>query len=1089
MNSLAPDLHAHSTFSMLDGMGSPYDVVKRAKELGWGAVCLTEHGWMGSAPVLYQAARAEKLNPILGCEMYVVPDDELGLKNMRGFHLTVLAVSAEGYHNLVAWTTFANLRSNFYYNSRISLEKMSELAPYPLHHNVVLSGCMGGELCSGLAQINVTPVSPEPFIAYIESMKSLFPNFYIEVQNHTRPKFMDRGFEGYEKMVGDEAVVRGRLLSLARQTLTPVVLTNDSHFQSVQQRTSHLMMTASKRTGGKVSPGAYMDQYGYFSNYMQSMEKIAERTDGLPSDTLANAIAISDEADIRLDPLDSFSYSIPDSGYRDPISKMRKRSESRLSKLARRHGKAARERFEFELEAMGDFANYLLIMSDFIIYARKQGILTNTRGSAANSLLCYCLRIHDIDPMPDAYNLLFSRFFNPARKKLPDIDIDIQKDRFDDFMSYVHDYMTEREGEGQVVQICNYGTMANRSTFRMIAEKLGMPKDEIDELAKLLPQMIDSGLVDEETDVYEAIKEHYPEIYEVASEVFDSIRNLSQHACGWLFGTKERPIEKWVPLVLIASSGRMVTQYNMKSIEELGLNKGDFLRLRTLDVIQTTRKLVGQDSLNITDIPLDDPKTFEMLRAGHTEGIFTLQGKENRRGCMEVEVENVHDVIRTVAIYRPALTREGRHTLYNHRRKGIEDVSYPHPLVKPIMQETYGVPVFQEQAMELGYAVGMSDEEVDEIYRAIKLAKGVGRGAKEAFAKIKPKFKARCKQLGISREIRQELWELLVAFQGYGFNKGHATSYGILAVRAAYLKAHYPAEFFTALLDVYPEKAKYVAAARAEGFRFLPPDVSNSSRGFSLDGGAIRVGLSRVRGLGPTAVSEIVSGQPFSSYDDFKERTTRRALNKTRLETLAEIGAFESLGIKGDANDARQFEILGFTLKKPKALRNVRPKHVAERVSDRGWHHHGLEKGVDVTEGRASISKLFWIPPLKDQPRGYKGFDLKASPWAQVKTYLLMAIDVNGLPFHIMVNEDKNAESRILKVLNEKYRGAVVCLDGANRKPFLMDGPMGFRFYGISGADYNSDPQIWVDGELISKKERLGFVGLHEIKQQQRRAA
>ena len=1083
----APDFHVHSTFSTLDGMGSPKAVVERAKQLKWGAVCLTEHGWMGSAPLFYKAARAEGLEPILGCEFYIVSDDDLGVKKAPSYHLTVLAISAEGYHNLVAWCSFATLRENFYRTPRISLEKMAEIAPFDLHHNVVLSGCLGSELCQGLT-FNGNGASPEPFVAYIDAMKGLFSNFYIEVQNHRRNKFMDKGYTNYEQMIVMEEIVRDRLITLARQTNTKVVLTNDSHFQTRDQQTSHLMMTAQKR-GGKYGHD-YLPEYGYFSNYMQSMEKVAERTQ-LPSDTLENALEIAQESKIRLAPLDEFSYSIPFSGYRDPISRIRRRSEKRLSKLVRRHGEAARERFEIELDAMGDFAHYLLIMSDFIIYARKQGILTNTRGSAANSLLCFCLRIHDIDPMPGAYNLLFSRFVNPARKKLPDIDIDIQKDRFDDFMAYVQEYMAEREGEGQVAQICNYGTFANRATFRTIAEKLGMEAEEINELSKLLPQMIDSGMVDEEDDVYEVLKEQYPEIYEMAQGLFDSVKNVSQHACGWLFGTKDRPLEKWVPLTLIASSGRLVTQYNMNMLEDFGLNKGDFLRLRTLDVVQNTRKMIGQDSLDISDIPLDDPKTFELLREGKTEGIFTLQGKENRRGCIEVEVESVHDVIRSVAIYRPALTREGRHTAYNERRKGLQEWE-SHPLAEPIMRETFGIPVFQEQAMELGYAVGMSDAEVDEIYKAIKMAKGVGRGAKEAFAKIKPKFIERCKSLGLSKDERRELWELLVAFQGYGFNKGHATSYGILAVRAAYLKAHYPAEFHTSLLDVYPEKAKYIATTRSAGYKFLSPDVGLSGRGFTLDRstGGIRVGLARVKGLGPVAVGEILAGQPFHSYDDFKARTSRRALNKKRLETLATVGAFESFGIEGEKDDALQFKTLGFTLRKPRALRNIRPKHVRERVSERGWHHHGLDKSVEITTGRASVSKLFWIPNLEDEPRGYKGFDLKASPWAQVKTNLLVAVDVNGIPFHIMANEDKQAESLMLRILSEKFRGYVVCFDGAIRQPFLNDGPMGFRFYGISGADFNNDPQLWrPDGTPVGKKAKLGFVTLHQQKRAQRKAA
>lgn len=1083
----APDFHVHSTFSTLDGMGSPKDVVKRAKALKWGAVCLTEHGWMGSAPSFYQAARAEGLNPILGCEFYIVADDDLGVKNTPSYHLTVLAISAEGYHNLVAWTTFAAQRENFHYKPRISLLKMAEIAPFPLHHNVVLSGCLGSELCSAIAQTNGN-FSTEMFVPYVDAAKDLFTNFYIEVQNHTHPKLLDRGYAGWEEMCAREELVRGKLLTLARATDTPVVLTNDSHFQTKDQRGSHMMMTGQKMGGGYGHD--FRKTYGYFTNYMQSMEKIAERTE-LPADALDNALAIAQEADIRLDPLDNFSYSIPDSGYADPIEKMRKRSAKRLARLVKRHGEAATERFEMELEAMGDFANYLLIMSDLIIYAKKQGILTNTRGSAANSMLCYCLRIHDIDPMPGAYNLLFSRFVNPARKKLPDIDIDIQQNRFDDFMEYVQSYMAEREGEGQVAQICNYGTLANRSTFRMIGEKMGMKKEDVDEMAKLLPQMIDSGMVDDESDVYAVLKEQYPDIYEMAEGVFDSIKNVSQHACGWLFGTKDRPLEKWIPMTLIASSGRLVTQYNMKVLEDFGLNKGDFLRLKTLDVIQNTRKMIGQDGLDISDVPLDDPDTFKLLRSGRTEGIFTLQGKENRRGCVEVEVESVSDVIRTVAIYRPALTREGRHTTYNERRKGLTEWE-SHPLAEPIMRETFGVPVFQEQAMELGYAVGMSDEEVDEIYKAIKMAKGVGRGAKEAFEQIKPKFMSRCKTMGLAEGEREELWELLQAFQGYGFNKGHATSYGILAVRAAYLKAHFPAEFFTSLLDVYPEKAKYLAAARSEGFKFLPPDVSLSDRGFTLDRetGGIRVGLAGIKGLGPVAIREITAGQPFHSYEDFKERTTRRALNKTRLETLASIGAFESFGIEGERNDALEFKTLSFTLRKPKALRNIRPKHVSERNSDRGWHHQGLEKGVEITEGRASVSKLFWIPNLEDEPRGYKGFDTKASPWAQVKTNLLMVVDANGIPFHVMANEDKEVESRMLRMLAEKFRGYSVCLEGAIRQPFLNDGPMGFRFYGISGADYQGDAQMWrPDGTEINKKAKAGWQALHQQKRYQRSAA
>lgn len=1032
---------------------------------------------MGSAPTFYRACRENGINPIIGVELYVVPNDYLGERGKefrwKQHHLTALALSKEGYHNLVAWTTYASKRENFYDRPRISLEAMAEIAPYPLHHNVILSGCMSSELAVTVSESNGNLSVAK---AWVASTQELFQNLYIEIQAHGLKKFYARGFTEYEAMVEREAEVREKLIRLAKETDTPLILTNDSHFQSPKQRESHLILIAQKRNQGKrIQVSDYLPEYGYFTNYLQSMERIAERHD-LPQECIDSALQIARDASVRLDPLDDFNYAIPFSGYNDPIQKIRNRCKGRLAALVHRHGNSARERFELELGTMGDFAHYLLLMSDFIISAHKQGILTNTRGSAANSLVCYCLRIHNIDPMPDSYNLLFSRFVNPARKKLPDIDIDIEKDRYEDFMRIVQERMNELEGEGQVVQICNYGTFANRAAFRHIADALGMGKEAQDEIAKLLPQMIDSGMVDEEVDVYSALKHEYPEIYDLVSGLFDSIRNLSQHACGWLFGTKDRPIDKWVPLALIASSGAQVTAYDLKSLDDMGLVKGDFLRLRTLSVIQRCRRMLGQDTLSIEDIPLDDPDTFKMLREGKTEGIFTLQGKENRKGVIEMEVESEHDVIKSVAIYRPALTREKKNVIYNKRRKGIEDVSYAHPILEEILGPTYGIPVFQEQVMEICYAVGMSDAEVDDVYKAIKMAKGVGRGAKEAFEKIEPVFMAACEANDLE-DSAEEIWEQVQASQGYGFNKGHATSYGRLGVRAAYLKCHHAPQFTTALLDVYPEKSKYIAAARADGFKFLPPSVNNSGSGFSLDGEQIRVGLSRIKGLGPAAVNEILAGQPFSTYEDFKERTTRRSLNTTRIETLAGLGAFADFGIRASGDDAFQYAALGFTLRRPKALRGVKPRYVGERVSQSGWWHRGRYRGAELTDGRASVSKLFWIPPLEDS-RGFKMLDLKASPWAQMKSYLLTAIDENGIGFHLMAQEDK-PEAEILKYLIQ-LKGCVISCEGRVRQPFLQDGPLGFSFYSLSGASYKSDPQIF--GEMVEPKHLKKLIKLHQAR-------
>lgn len=1086
------DLHNHSTFSCAlahgDAMGTPQKIVDRAVELGWSAAALTDHGVMLGIPAFYKACKAAKIKPILGIELYVTSDVAYGIrgKEVDGytFHLTVLALSREGYENITAWSTDSHLRDNYHRRPRISVFRMAELAPHGLHHNVVLSGCLASELCRTLGAAD-NGGGLAVAAAYVEQMKMVFPNFYIEVWDHTIPKIaQNENFETYGNLLSTEHVMRQVLLALAELTNTPVVLTNDSHMQYSGDRKAHIALKASAwrsrddshygNSQAQISV-EYLRDYAYYGNYMRNMERIADRAK-LPKEALDSIGEIVEEACIELDPLDKFNYSLPVSGYDDPVAKIRARCRSRLAQLVQRHGKKARVRFEHELEAMSDFADYLLLMSDFIIAARKQGILTWTRGSAANSLLCHCLKIHELDSIE--FGLTFSRFFNPARKKLPDIDIDIQPDRHEDFMKIVQEHMEPLIGAGQVVQVCNWGTAANRRAFRMAASALGMPKEQQDEISKLLPQMIDSGMVDEDSDVFMALREDYPELYDLSSEIFDSITSVSQHACAWAFGTPDRPVASWVPLYLIASSGTLVTQYDFKTLEDFGLVKGDFLRLRTLEVAAKVMQMIGKSPLDFHKIPLDDEKTFEMICRGDVEGVHTLQGKETRKGLLAVQPETVHDLILTAALYRPANTRESKDKLYLDRKRGLLKAEYPHEIVEEILGPTQGVPVFQEQAMEIGYAVGMDDAGVDDIYQAIKKAKGVGRGAKEAFGEIKPRFMAAAKRK-MTRQQAEETWEYVKSFQGYGFNKGHATSYGVLSGRMAYLACHHTPEFFTALLDVFPEKPAYIAAARSK-FSFLAPCVNRSATGYSLDrtvGNSIRVGLAQVKGLGPVAVKEIADGQPFDDMEDFRERTTRRAVNVNRVTALAQVGAFDSLGISPDGDeDEAQFSLLGFTLRRPKVFRGVKPQHTKARTSESGWRHLGRERGLELTGTRKSVSKLFWIPP------GTK-LELQASPWANVECWLLTVVDENGLPFHLMVNEDKKFDATLLKFLHRKCQGAVICADGMVRLPFKQNGPQGFRFFGITGC-FDSDPQMW----YVSNRYKKAVYELHAMKRRERYA-
>lgn len=1095
MKSPYPDLHAHSTFSCAmtsgDAVGTPAQMVERAVKLGWSAVALTDHGWLGGAPALYKEAAKAGIKPIIGCELYVTPDFLHGVRGKEAdgftFHLTVLALSKEGYENLVAWTTEAMQRDNYHRKPRISLFRMAEIAPHDLGHNVVLSGCLASELNRLLAENNGSGMAMG--VEYVRQMKLLFPNFYIELVDHEISTYVDDQFPAYLEILEREAMVRERLLTIADATDTPVVVTNDSHMPSKKFRKNHIALKAAgwrnrddDHMGKSVETqyAKYLPDYGYFGNYMRSLEEIVDRGN-IPESALDNVRAIVEECDIRLEPLDQFQYSLPPSGRDDPVESIRRRCKLRLQTLIERHGKEARLRFEHELEAMASFADYLLLMSDFIKAAKKQGILTWTRGSAANSLLCYCLEIHEIDSIE--YGLIFSRFFNPARKRLPDIDVDIQPSRYEDFMKIVHDEMEPLLGKGQVVQISNWGTAANRRAFRTAASALGMSKEQQDEIAKLLPQMIDSGMVDEDTDIFLALREDYPDLYEIASGIFDSITSVSQHACAWVFGTPDRPVQEWVPLYLIASSGTLVTQYDFKTLEDFGLTKMDFLRLKTLDIAAEALKSAGKSPLDFHEIPLDDEETFEMIRAGHVDGVHTLQGKETRRGVVEIQAETVDDLILAAALYRPANTREEKDKLYVERRRGGEIVDYPHEILQSILGPTLGLSVFQEQAMEIVYEAGGDDAFVDDVYQGIKKAKGAGRGAKEIFDSLQPRFvKLARKNLGCSKATALKIWEYVKSFQGYGFNKGHATSYGILGCKIAYLKRHHPAEFFAALLHVFPERANYIAAARAEGYKLLPPDVNRSRRGFSLDKleGGIRTGVDKVLGVGPKGAAEIIEGAPFSDYDDFLARTTRRSINATSLDSLRRVGAFTSLGLPGERSerDRSQFEILGFVLDRPKRFRGIKPKHIGERVSDSGWRHLGRQKGVEFTETRCSVSKLFWIPPQSK-------LELKASPWANAKTWLLEVVDENGVPFHLMVSEDKEFEVPLLKFLASKCRDTVICADGMVRLPFVQNSLTGFRFFGITGS-YQGDPQIFHLPEKKQKKYRRAIAELAALKRRSR---
>jgi DNA polymerase-3 subunit alpha len=1065
--------------------------------LGWDAVGLTDHGWMGGAIPFYKAAKKAGIKPIIGCEMYVVGEDDLVdgdkevLKERR--HLTVLALSREGYENLVKWVTESMIRPAYYNGARISVERMVETAAHGLHHNVVFSGCLNGECCQCLLSGNGTGEMAAEM--YLRSMVDAFPNFFVEVMNHEAERFMGQGFGSYEQMVANEAQARDKLLTLAQKLSIPVIVTNDSHYRSVQQRRPHLAMLARKqwRRGKEAhqevthnsTSDAFAAEYIYWTLYQRPMEPIAA---SLPAwaekQSIESIRSIVEEADIRLDPLDSKgpSYTMPRSPYVDPVAEVRRRSMRRLKTMMARHGQAAIDRFDYELGAMEKFSHYLLIYSDIVAMARSQGILTWTRGSACASLVCYCLGIHQIDPIH--YQLLFERFVNPARAKMPDVDIDIEAHRRDDVARMVREYMAELGQD--IMAICTHSTLSNRNSFRLMAEAAGVPKERIDELARLLPQMIDSGMVGSEEEAYEQVREELGiDLHEDASAIFDTIGGVSQHACAFVIGTKERPLSSWIPTYLIGSSNALVTQYDMKAIEDLGYFKLDLLRLDTLSIMHSVARQLGHDlewveSLGQSEPGIYDanaPATFERLCSGRTDGVFTFQGGTQRRGAIEVQPKTTDDLITIQALYRPGTTRSGIDKQYVRRRFDQEQWEHINAYTEKRWQDTLGLPFFQEQIMELGFDIGMTGEEVDDLYKAIKLAKGVGRGAQEAFEAFEPTFYDRALKV-MPKEEADAIWAEFERYQGYSFNRAHACSFGVLGLKSAMLLEQHTLETYIALLENYPDNPRYVAAAIEDGYRFELPDVNASSVGFSKGSTkkSIRIGLVRVEGIGQGAAKAIVQNQPFGSIDDLTQRVGSRFIKQgekvNTLQILAAVGALESLGVARETDDQTQFKLLDMVIGRPTAFEGCKPQVFARKGGT--WKFLGLQRGLKLTLGKSFCAKMFWVP---------KGAEVltKATSSGSYSADLLTVVDENGIPFDLQAGEHKDAERRLLKQL-ATMPGCVVCLEGQVGLPFLRGANSSFKVWGVSEAE-RSNPQVWHASMEDAKK----IIQLAQIKRDQSR--
>jgi DNA polymerase-3 subunit alpha len=883
-------LHVHTHFSLLDGLAKIDDILDRAKELGMDSLAITDHGVLYGAIEFYIKAKARGIKPIIGCEMYITPTD-LHSKNpdsadRKLHHLILLAKNEAGYKNLMRLITIAHLEG-FYYKPRIDKTVLRS------HCDglIGLSACAEGEVPSAAISGNMEKAE-KLALEYLDIFGE--GNFYLEIQHH--PNFAPQ-------VIANEA-----LISLSKKLNIPLVATNDIHYVKEDDASVQdiLLCIQTNRKVAETNRMNLMD----FKLYLKSPEEMAKHFQNNP-EALANTQIVVDKCnlEIKLGETQLPHFDVPQGETTETY--LRKLTEEGMAKRFKSEEvtQAHKDRMEYELSIIEKtgFASYFLIVQDMINWAKDQGIIVGPgRGSAAGSFISYLIGITNLDPIK--YDLLFERFLNPERISMPDIDMDFADDRRDEVL----DYVRGKYGNDHVAQIITFGTMAARAAIRDAGRALGIPYDFCDKTAKLIPQF--SPIADALENVKE-FKDFYASgsdaklLVDSAKRLEGVVRHASMHACGVVI-TRE-PVTEYTPLQKMQGKKEgSVTQYSSSTkssyVEKIGLLKMDFLGLKNLTIMQNALRILKRTknlNLNIDDIPEEDPKTFQLLQKAQTTGVFQLESSGMKRYLKLLRPSVFEDIIAMVALYRPGPMDWIPDFI--SRKHGEKSIQYLHPKLRPILEKTYGVAVYQEQVMQIAQALaGFTLGEAD------VLRKAMGKKIFALIAEQKIKFIECSVKLGTARKVAEKVFAYIEPFAGYGFNRSHASCYAMIGYQTAYLKAHYPAEFMAALLtsdqDDIDRVAIEVTECREMGIEVLPPNVNESFEEFSViidpetKSEKIRFGLNAVKNVGHTIAHVIVeerkkSGR-FTSLANFIERVESKDLNKKSIEALAKVGALEDLG-------------------------------------------------------------------------------------------------------------------------------------------------------------------------------------------------
>lgn len=890
MTSPAPDfvhLHLHTQYSLLDGAIRLDNLFKRAKEYNMSSVAITDHGTMFGALEFYEYATKAGIRPIIGCEAYVAPrkmsDRSSAEDGNRSHHLVLLAENNTGYKNLCQLATIAQLEG-FYYKPRIDKEVIQKYS----EGIIALSACLAGEIPRLIERGKL-----EEADRVAQFYQGVFgeKNFYLEVQDNN---------------ISEQYFVNDVLYDMSKRLSIPLVATNDCHYLDKTDVRAHEILLC-VQTGQTINDPKRF-KFSTDQLFFKTKEEMAASFSKHP-EALSNTVDIANRCQVDFDfntyhfpKFDDGSGNKPEIIFEEQArAGYKKRMEVILSKHPDIDRKVYDDRLDYEIKTiinMG-FPGYFLIVSDFIRYGKENGIpIGPGRGSAAGSMVAYSMNITDLDPIE--HGLIFERFLNPARISMPDIDVDFCINGREKVFKYV----SERYGGGDyVAQITTFGTMKTKAVIRDVGRALEIPLSEVDKIAKLVPDVLNIKLKDalEQEPELAAMAEspEYKELISICKVLEGLTRHASVHAAGVVVG--DTRLVEYLPLYK-GKNGEIVTQFDMKRVEKIGLVKFDFLGLRNLTVIDNALRLIkeqGKEPPDLLEVDFNDPDTYKLLSSGDTTGVFQLESSGMKDLLVRLKPECFNDITALVALYRPGPLDSGMADAYVNRKHGREPVEYNLPGLEEILKETYGVILYQEQAMRIASVIASYS-----MAEADGLRKAMGKKLAEDMAKHRGLFMTGAVANNHDDKKAGELFDLIEKFGGYGFNKSHSAAYALICFQTAYLKAHYSVEFMAALLtsemDSVEGVVKFIAECKSHDIKVLPPDVNESNKAFSVINGQIRFGLVAVKNVGENAIDSIIEMRKvhgrFNSLFDFCEKVDLRKVNKRVIEALIKCGAFDSTG-------------------------------------------------------------------------------------------------------------------------------------------------------------------------------------------------